>query len=67
VRGPGPPGWGSLRCSSNKPDYAGNKSKSFNITRIYMFAILEKAKADTDNIRDLNMAVVRNMTAQVLN
>jgi hypothetical protein len=28
--------------------------------RIYMFAILEKAKPDTENIRDLNLAVVRH-------
>jgi hypothetical protein len=26
--------------------------KSFNITRIYMFAILDKAKHNTENIRD---------------
>jgi hypothetical protein len=33
------------------PNYADNKPKSFNITRIYMFAILDKAKPDTENIR----------------
>jgi hypothetical protein len=44
---------------------AGNKPKSFNITRIYMFTILDKAKQDTENIRDLNLAVVRHMTVQV--
>jgi hypothetical protein len=31
-----------------------------------MFAILDKAKPDTGNIRDLNLAVVRHMTVQVI-
>jgi hypothetical protein len=31
-----------------------------------MFAILDKAKHDTENIRDLNYAVVRHMTVQVI-
>jgi hypothetical protein len=34
--------------------------------RIYMFAILDKAKHDTENIRDLNLAVVRYMTVLVI-
>jgi hypothetical protein len=33
--------------------------------RIYMFAILDKAKPNTENIRDLNLVVVRRMTVQV--
>jgi hypothetical protein len=32
--------------------------------RIYMSAILDKAKPDTENIRDLNLAVVSCMTVQ---
>jgi hypothetical protein len=31
-----------------------------------MFAILDKAKPDTENIRDLNLAVVRYITVQVI-
>jgi hypothetical protein len=31
-----------------------------------MLAILDKAKPDTKNIRDLNLAVVRRMTVQVI-
>jgi hypothetical protein len=31
-----------------------------------MFAILGKEKSDTENIRDLNLAVVRHMTVQVI-
>jgi hypothetical protein len=30
-----------------------------------MFAILDKAKPDTENVRDLNLAVVRHMTVPV--
>jgi hypothetical protein len=37
-----------------------------HITRMYMFAILDKAKPDIENIRDLNLAVARNMTVQVI-
>jgi hypothetical protein len=33
---------------------------------IYMFAILNKATHDPKNIRDLNLAVVRRMTVQVI-
>jgi hypothetical protein len=40
--------------------------QSFNITRIYMFAIMDKAKHDTENIRDLNKAVVRHVTVLVI-
>jgi hypothetical protein len=48
--------------------YAGNKPKSFNIARVYsyMFAILDKAKPDTENIRKLNLAVVRYMTIPMI-
>jgi hypothetical protein len=31
-----------------------------------MFAILDKANPDTENIRDLNLAVVRHMIVQVI-
>jgi hypothetical protein len=36
------------------------ETKPFNIMRIYKFAILEKTEPDTDNIGDLNLAVVRH-------
>jgi hypothetical protein len=32
-----------------------------------MFTILDKAKPDTENIKDLDLAVVRYMTIQVIN
>jgi hypothetical protein len=47
-------------------NYAGNKPKAFNIMRIYMFVILDKANPDTENVRDLKLAVVRCMTVQVI-
>jgi hypothetical protein len=31
-----------------------------------MFAILEQVKPDTENIRNLNFAVVKDMTVQVI-
>jgi hypothetical protein len=31
-----------------------------------MLAMLDKAKPDTENVRDLNLAVVRHMTVQVI-
>jgi hypothetical protein len=34
--------------------------------RIYMFAILDKAKHDAENIRNLNLAVVRHMPVLVI-
>jgi hypothetical protein len=33
---------------------------------IYMFTILDKAMPDIENIRDLNLAVVRHMTLLVI-
>jgi hypothetical protein len=46
--------------------YADNKPKSFNIMRIFMFAILDKAKHETENIGDLNAGAVRHMTALLI-
>jgi hypothetical protein len=43
------------------PNYASNKPKSFNIKRIYVFAIFGEEKPDIENIRDLNLAVVTHM------
>jgi hypothetical protein len=31
-----------------------------------MFAVLDKAKPNTEHVRDLNLAVVRHMTVQVI-
>jgi hypothetical protein len=49
-----------------EPNYAGNKPKSFNITRVYMLSIVDMATPDTENIRDLNLAVVRHMAVQMI-
>jgi hypothetical protein len=51
-------------CTSIEPNYAGNKHKSFKIIEIYMFAILGRAKPDTENIRGLNLEAVRHMAVQ---
>jgi predicted chitinase len=42
-------------------NYADNNSKSFEIMR----AILDKAKLDAENIRGLNLTVVKHMTVHV--
>jgi hypothetical protein len=46
---------------------ATNKQKSFKIMKMKMkmFATLDKAKPDTDNIRGLNLEVVMRMAVQV--
>jgi hypothetical protein len=41
---------------------AGNKQKSYKIMRMNMFAAKDKAKPDIENIRGLNLAVVKLMT-----
>jgi hypothetical protein len=40
------------------------KQKSYKIIRMNMFAIWEKAKPDIENIRGLNLAMVKLMTLQ---
>jgi hypothetical protein len=42
------------------------QAQSFNMMRIYMLAIFDKAKHDTEDIRHLNWAVVRHMTVLVI-
>jgi hypothetical protein len=42
------------------------KPKSFNITRIYMFAIFGMEKPHIENIRELNLTVARCMIVQVI-
>jgi hypothetical protein len=42
-----------------------NKQKSYKITRMNMFVSYDKAKQGTDNIRGLNLAVVKLTTVQV--
>jgi hypothetical protein len=42
-----------------------NKQKSSKIIKMRMFATLDKAKPDTENIRGLNLAAVMCMTVQV--
>jgi hypothetical protein len=44
---------------------AGNKQNSYNITKMQMFAILDKVKANIENIRCLNLAAFKNMIIQV--
>jgi hypothetical protein len=46
-------------------NYVGNKQKSYKIMIIKMFAILDKAKPDTESIRGLNLAAVKHTTFQV--
>jgi hypothetical protein len=46
-------------------NFAGNKQKSYEIMRIDTFAVKDKAKADIENIRRLNLAVVKLTTVQV--
>jgi hypothetical protein len=45
--------------------YAYNKMKSNRIRRMTMFAVKEKAKLDTENIRGLKVAAVKLTTVQV--
>jgi hypothetical protein len=42
-----------------------NKQKSSNFMKMKMFATLDKAKPDTENIRGLNLAVAMCTTVQV--
>jgi hypothetical protein len=44
---------------------AGNKQKSHEIMKMQMFAILDEAQPDTENIRGLNLATVKRTTVQV--
>jgi hypothetical protein len=53
-------------CTFTKPNYTDDKPKSFNVLRIYMIAILNKAKLDTEIIRDLNLAVIRRMNIEII-
>jgi hypothetical protein len=46
-------------------NHAGNKQKSSKIMKMQLFATLDKAKPDTENIRGLNLAAVMCMTVQV--
>jgi hypothetical protein len=52
----------NLTSASN---YAGNKHRSFKIMKIYIFEILNKAMPDIENIRGLNLAVLRRMADQM--
>jgi hypothetical protein len=44
---------------------AGDKQKSYKIMRMNMFAVQDKVKPDVENIRSLNLAVVKLTTVQV--
>jgi hypothetical protein len=46
-------------------NYAGNRQKPFIIMKMKMFAVLDKAKRDTESIRDLNLEAVTCKTIQV--
>jgi hypothetical protein len=45
--------------------FCSNKQKSQKFMRKQMFAVYDKAKPDTENIRGLNLAVVSLTTVQV--
>jgi hypothetical protein len=45
-------------------NYAGNKQKLYKIMKMQIYAILGKAKPNTENIRGLNLAVVKRTTVQ---
>jgi hypothetical protein len=44
---------------------AGNKQKSYKITKMQMFATSEQEKPGTENIRGLNLAAVKRTGVQV--
>jgi len=44
---------------------AGSKQKSFKIITTQMFAVQDKAKSNTKNIRGLNLVAVKHTTFQV--
>jgi hypothetical protein len=46
------------------PD-AGSKQKLYKIMRMNVFAVLDKAKPDTENIIGLNLAAVKRTAVQV--
>jgi hypothetical protein len=46
-------------------NYVGNKQKLCKIMKMWMSAILSKAKPDKENIRGLNLAMVKRTTVQV--
>jgi hypothetical protein len=43
-------------------NYEGNKQKSYNIVKMQIFATLDKASPDTENIRGLKLAAVNQQT-----
>jgi hypothetical protein len=55
----------SNRRTLFKRNYAGNRQRSFKIMIMRMFATLDKAKPDTENIRGFNLAAVKCMTVEV--
>jgi hypothetical protein len=48
-----------------KQNHVGNKQKSSKIMQTKMFATLDKAKPDTENIKGLDLEAVMCMTVQV--
>jgi hypothetical protein len=46
-------------------NYEFQKQNLCKIMQMQIFAILDKAKPDTENIRDLNLAAVKQTTVQV--
>jgi hypothetical protein len=58
------PCWGYI-VRASEPNCAGNKQGSYDIMRITMFAAQDKAKPDTENVRGLNLAVIKLTTIQV--
>jgi hypothetical protein len=48
-----------------KQNHAGNKQKSSKTIKMRMFATLDKARPDTENIRGSNLAAVMCTAVQV--
>jgi hypothetical protein len=46
-------------------NYIGNKQKSYKIMKMKMFATLDKANPDKENIRGLNLTAFKHTTVQV--
>jgi hypothetical protein len=55
----------SVRLWLLSQNYAGSKQKSYKIIIIQMFATLDKAKPNRENIRGENLAAVKRTTVQV--
>jgi hypothetical protein len=51
---------------TEQQDSRGNWQKSYRITKMPIFATLDKANPDTGNLRGLNLAALKHTTVQVI-